>query len=59
MSLSELEKCEWCGRDCYPNQLKHSEHHGGKVCDNCRADQGPRYIEEDDQCPQHDCDGVM
>lgn len=37
----ELIPCEWCGRDYYPNQLTHSEHHGGKVCPDCRADQGP------------------
>lgn len=40
-----FEKCEWCGRDLYPNQLAHSEHHGGKVCGDCRADQGPTHGE--------------
>lgn len=41
-----FEKCDWCGRDCYPNQLAPIEHHGGKVCADCRADQGPDYIED-------------
>lgn len=40
-----LERCDWCGRDYYPNQLHPSKHQGGNVCERCRADQGPTHGE--------------
>lgn len=43
--MNTIEQCSMCGRDCYPNQLQESKHHGGKVCDRCRADQGPTHGE--------------
>lgn len=36
-----LEKCDWCKRFFKTSELTHSDHHGGKVCASCRADQGP------------------
>lgn len=45
--MPNLEQCDWCGRDKYQNQLTHSDHQGGKVCVDCRADQGPVKNEEE------------
>ena len=36
-----LEKCSWCARFFRNDELTHSDHHGGKVCASCQADQGP------------------
>ena len=40
-----LFACVHCGRDKYPNQLIESRLHGGLVCQDCRADQGPNHPE--------------
>lgn len=39
--MPKLEKCDWCKRFFRASELTHSDHHGGKVCSSCRADQGP------------------
>lgn len=33
-----LVKCEWCGRDCYPNELLESKKLDCTVCRSCDAD---------------------
>ena len=40
----ELTPCGWCGHSFPADQLTESHHHGGKVCQNCRADQGPDHF---------------
>lgn len=34
----QLVKCGWCGRDCYPNELRHSKKLECTVCRSCDAD---------------------
>ena len=33
-----LVKCEWCGRDSYPNELRESKKLDCTVCPDCDAD---------------------
>ena len=34
----QLVKCEWCPRDCYPNELRYSKKLDCMVCPDCDAD---------------------
>lgn len=51
--MKAFQPCIHCGRDFYPNQLKHSNLHGGKVCRDCDADHEPVAREYHKHC--HDC----
>lgn len=35
---TELVKCGWCGRDCYPNELRYSKKLDSTACQSCDAD---------------------
>lgn len=34
----KLFKCGWCGRDCYPNELRYSKKLDSTSCQSCDAD---------------------
>jgi hypothetical protein len=42
---TELVKCEWCGRDCYPNELRYSHKLECSVCTDCDRDNNISGIE--------------